>query len=119
MPETKPATMNGKTAEEMAKEIINAATADVEVSISGTNAQKLETVVRYLNREKISARGDNWFKKNHELLVTDALETLITAREKAITEYLNKKELQAKDEAFRDLVARGVSKDEAYKQAYN
>src|ERR1700739_3719118 len=112
------ALLNGQTAEEMAAEIINEAVEDKLVSISGTAFQKLETVVRYLNRDKIQARGQAWFDKNVDMLTTDALETLINAREKAITHYLAKKELNDKDEAFRALVARGINVQEAYKKVY-
>lgn len=107
-----------KTPEQIAKEIIESATTDILIEISGTAAQKLETVVRYLNRDKIQARGENWFKKNHDLLVTDAVEELVKAREKAITDYLKKKEQSDKDEAFRDLVARGIAITEAYTKIY-
>ena len=113
------ALLEGKTAETIAKEIINDAVEDKLVSISGTAFQKLETVVRYLNRDKIQARGENWFNKNEEMLTTDALETLINAREKAIVDYLAKKELNDKDEAFRTLVARGINVQEAYKKIYS
>lgn len=113
------ALLDGKTAETIAKEIINDAVEDKLVSISGTAFQKLETVVRYLNRDKIQARGVVWFERNVESLTTDALETLINAREKAIVDYLAKKELNDKDEAFRTLVARGINVQEAYKKIYS
>lgn len=113
------ALLEGKTAEAIAKEIINDAVEDKLVSISGTAFQKLETVVRYLNRDKIQARGVVWFERNVESLTTDALETLINAREKAIVDYLAKKELNDKDEAFRTLVARGINVQEAYKKIYS
>ena len=112
------ALLEGKTAEAIAKEIIESAVEDKEVVISGTAFQKLETVVRYLNRDKIQARGQAWFDKNVDMLTTDAMETLINAREKAIVDYLAKKELNDKDEAFRTLVARGVNVQEAYKKIY-
>lgn len=110
------ALLEGKTAEEIASEIMTDKTVMVEVS--GLAAQNVETVVRYLNRDAIQARGQVWFDKNHDRLVTDTIETLVNARAKAIVDYMNKKELQAKDELFRTLVSRGVAKDEAYKSAY-
>jgi hypothetical protein len=112
------ALLNGQTAEQIAKDIINDAIEDKMVMVSGTSFQKLELVTRYLNRDKISARGDNWFKKNFDSLVTDCVETLVSAREKAITDYQNKKELQDKDELFRTLLARGIAIETAYKDAY-
>jgi hypothetical protein len=110
--------MNGVTPEQMAKDIVKAAVEDKMVLISGTTFQKLETVVRYLNRDKISARGDTWFRKNFDSLTSDAVETLINAREKAITDYQNKKELADKNEAVNELVARGIEPGTAYKQVF-
>jgi len=105
-------------ANQIAKDIVNAANESKMIEISGTSFQRLETVVRYLNREKIAARGDNWFKKNFDSLVTDSIETLITAREKAINDYMDKKELAAKDELFRVLMSKGTAIEVAYKDAY-
>jgi rRNA processing protein Krr1/Pno1 len=113
------ALLEGKTPEQLAHDIVEEAVESVMHEISGTANQKLETVVRYLNRDKIQARGETWFNKNHDSLVSSALETLIEAREKAIVDYLDKKEQQSKDELFRDLIARGVKIEEAYKAAYN
>jgi len=113
------ATLNGKTPAQIAHDIVTDAVESVMVEISGTASQRLETVVRYLNRDKISARGETWFRKNHDSLTTDAIETLVTAREKAITDYQNKKELMAKDELFRTLVARGIPVAQAEKEAYH
>lgn len=112
------ATLNGITPEQMAREIVNNAVESKMIEISGTSFQKLETVVRYLNRDKISARGEGWFKKHFDSLTSDAVETLVTAREKAIVDYQNKKELQDKDELFRTLLARGTAIEVAYKDAY-
>lgn len=113
------ATMNGQTPEQIAKAIVESAVEDVVISISGTANQKLTTVVRYLNRDKIQARGENWFKKNEEMLTSDAVETLINAREKAIVDYLKKKEQEEKDAAFRELVAKGITVKEAYDKIFN
>jgi hypothetical protein len=112
------ATMNGVTPEEKAKDIVNQAFEDKMAMISGTTFQKLTTVVRYLNRDKIQARGESWFNKNFDSLTTDALDDLIKAREKAITSYLAKKELDEKNESFRELVAKGMAIPEAYAKVY-
>jgi hypothetical protein len=112
------ALLNGKTPEQMAAEVVEDAVESKMVEISGTSFQKLETVVRYLNREKIAARGDNWLKKNFDSLVSDSVETLIGAREKAINDYINKKDRADKDDTFRTLMARGTPIEIAYKDAY-
>lgn len=112
------ALLNGTTPEQQAKEIVNAATEEKLIAVAGTTFQKLETVVRYLNRDKIMGKGNAWFTKNFDYLVSEAMDTLITAREKAITDYLKKKEQSDKDKSFREFVARGMAVPDAYKQVY-
>ena len=107
-----------KSAQEKAAEIIKEAFEDKMVLVSGTSFQKLTTIVRYLNRDKIQARSESWFTKNFDSLTTDALTDLINAREKAIVSYLAKKELDEKNDSFRDLVARGMSVPDAYTKVY-
>ena len=108
-----------QTPEQMAKAIVQEAVEPLMIELPGTTKMKVETIVRYLNRDKISARGDSWFRKHYDSLTTDALVVLVDAREKAITDYLKKKELSDKDEAFRDLVARGMAVPDAYKQIFS
>lgn len=109
-------TKETKTPEQLAAEAL---LKDQLVTVSGTAYQKLETIVRYLNRNKIQARGENWFNKNADILFQDGMEKLIEAREKAIVDQLKKQEQAEKDEAFRGLVARGITITEAYAKVYN
>lgn len=112
------AQLNGKSPEVMANEIINAAVESLEIELPGTSKPQVETIVRYLNRDKISARGETWFNKNYPTLVTDAVTELVKARCKAITDYLAKKEQDDKSKSFRELVARGTAIPDAYKAVY-
>lgn len=105
-----------KTPEQLAAEAL---LKDQMVEVSGTAYAKLETIVRYLNRNKIQARGERWFEKNSDILFQDAMEKLIEAREKAIVDQLAKQEQAEKDEAFRGLVARGITITEAYAKVYS
>lgn len=107
-----------KTPEQLAKEIVDAANTPMLIELPGTQRDNLITVVRYLNRDAIMARGENWFNKNQDSLTTDCISDLIKARSKAITDYLAKKEQQDKDDSFRKLIARGVAVQEAYKLVY-
>lgn len=107
-----------KTPQEMAKEIVKAAVEDKELTISGTTFQKLETVVKYLNRDKIQARSVAWFNSNFDRLVTDAVTLLIETREEQILKYLKKKEQDEKTSAMLDMVARGISAQDAYKACF-
>lgn len=104
--------------EDIAKEIIKDAVESLMIELPGTSKLHVETVVRYLNRDKISARGDNWFKKNYDSLVTDCITELVKARCKAINDYLLKKEQDDKSKSFRELIARGTAIPEAYKLVY-
>ncbi len=112
-------TDNGaKTPEQMAKDIVKAAVDNKLLEVSGTTFQKLETVVRYLNRDKIQGRSEAWFKKEFESLCSQTVELLISTREEQIVKYLAKKEQDEKSEAFRMLIARGLTVPDAYKAIY-
>lgn len=115
----KPVSQN-KTPDEMAKEIINSAFEDQDVTVTGTTYQKLVTVVRYLNRDKIQARSESWFQKNLDNLVSDGLYDVINARHKALIKYLATKDNADKRGAFVELLARGVVfKDAVAQTGYN
>jgi len=119
MPVTQVSNENGaRKPETIAAEIMKEMETSLMIELPGTSKPRVETIVRYLNRDKISARGETWFKKNYDSLVTDCLTELVKAREKAITDYLKKKEENDKGESFRQLIARGVQIPEAYKQVY-
>lgn len=104
--------------EDITKEIMDAMNQSLMIELPGTSKPAVETIVRYLNRDKISARGETWFTKNYPTLVTDAMTELVKARCKAINDYLLKKEQDDKSKSFRELVARGVQIPDAYKQVY-
>lgn len=104
--------------EDITKEIMKELETPIMIELPGTNKPSVETIVRYLNRDKISARGENWFKKNYVALVADAVTELVKARCKAITDYLAKKEQDDKSKSFRELVARGTAIPDAYKAVY-
>jgi len=107
-----------QTPEQMAAEIVKAMNTPVTIELPGTQRDALVTVVRYLNRDSIMARGEGWFTKNQANLTSDAVSDLVKARAKAITDYLAKKEQSDKDESFRKLIARGTAIPEAYKLVY-
>jgi hypothetical protein len=107
-----------KSANQLAAEIVKEMNTPMLIELPGTQRDNLITVVRYLNRDAIMARGENWFKKNQESLTSDCIADLVKARAKAIVDYLAKKEQQDKDESFRKLIARGTAIPEAYKLVY-
>src|SRR5208283_917602 len=107
-----------QTPEQLASEITKDMNTPMLIELPGTQREALVTVVRYLNRDAIMARGENWFKKNQESLTSDCIADLVKARAKAITDYLAKKEQSDKDESFRKLIARGTAIPEAYKLVF-
>ena len=112
-------TDNGtRTPEQMAAEITRDMNTPILIELAGTHRDILATVLHYVNRDAIMARGEGWFKKNQENLTSDCIADLVKARAKAITDYLAKKEQSDKDESFRKLVARGSAIPEAYRLVY-
>lgn len=109
------AAQDNKTPEQQAAEAI---LKDELVNVSGTTYEKLTTVVRYLNRDKIQVRGETWFKKNLDILYQDTLTTLVDARHKAIVEGLKKKEDSDLNAAFKMLIKRGLTVPDAYARVY-
>jgi hypothetical protein len=112
-------TDNGtRTPEQMAAEITRDMNTPWLIELPGTQRDSLATIVRYLNRDAIMARGEGWYKKNQQSLTCDTIADLVKARAKAITDYLAKKEQMDQDTTFRKLVARGTAIPEAYKLVY-
>lgn len=113
------ALMNGQTAEEIAHEVIVQATENVLIELDGTFSQKLDVLARYEQRDAIQIRGEKYWIDNQEKFRKDALQALVEAKHKAITSYMEKKAMQAKDEYFRMLRSKGVSPTEADRLAYH
>lgn len=104
------AELNGQTPEEIAAEIIKAATETQMIEISGVANQNLTKILRYANAKKIYTKGEKWFQQNLETLQTEWLEKVITAQVKQ-REKLDEQERE-KDatEYVKILVSRGVNR---------
>ena len=107
-----------QTPEELAHEIMTDAVKSEVVEITGTSFQKLEKITKYANRDLIQMRGENYYKKNSDLFRREVLQKLIEDKADAISNYLDKKEQDAKQKLFLKLVASGMSKEEAAKQVF-
>lgn len=111
------ALLNGQSAEEISKEIIENATKTILLEITGTFDEKLESLTRYQNRDVIQMRSAQWYESNKETLRKEVIEKLIGDKFKAVTDYMSKKEKDAKMAFFLMLRSKGVSLEEAEKTA--
>lgn len=111
------AEMNGKTPEQIAAEIIKAATEPQMLEISGTANQSLTKILRYANAKKIYVKGEKWFQDNLENLQTEWLEKVIEAQAKQREKLDAKERENDTHEYVRILVSRGVNKFVAMQMA--
>jgi hypothetical protein len=111
------AELNGKTPEQIAAEIIKAATETIMIEISGVANQNLTQVLRYKYAKKIYSKGEKWFQQNLETLQTEFVEGIIeaqyTQRQKADV----KQEEADKHEYVQMLVSRGINRFKAMEMA--
>ena len=107
------ALLNGKTAEQIAKDIINKAVEPIIVEIDGVRGQDLDELVRYKFVKKIYSKGERWFQKNVDALRTEFLETVIEAQIKQRRKLDEKQQQIDNMEYYRELVSRGMSPAEA------
>lgn len=111
------AELNGKTPEQIAAEIIKAATESVMIEISGTTAQRLNQILRYANAKKIYVKGEKWFEQQLETLQTEWLEKVIEAQAKQREKLDAKERENDAHEYVKILVSRGVNRFVAMEMA--
>lgn len=117
--EQKSATLNGKTPEQIAKEIVAEATTQALVEIDGVTSQHLDILARYECRDTIQIKGERYWTKNRDRLREETMSELINNKHKNLVKYLDKRELDANNVYFQKLVSQGMDKDAAYKAAFN
>jgi|SRR5215471_11966005 len=111
------ANLDGKTPEQIAAEIIAAATQTTMIEISGVATQNLEQILRYKYSKKIYSKGDKWFQANFENLCTEFFEAVIESQ------FEQRKKLDAKQaeaeqyEYVQLLVSRGINRFKAMEMA--
>ena len=111
------ALLNGQTAEQIAKDIINKAVEPVIVEVDGVRGQELDELVRYKFSKKIYSKGEAWFKRNVDALRQEFLESVIESqykqRQKQDAAQIEKDNM----EYYKLLVSRGMSPTEALYEA--
>ena len=113
------ATLDGKTPEQIAKEIVQDAVQSQLVEIDGVTSQHLDVLARYESRDTIQVRGEKYWTKNRDRLREETLIDLINNKHKGLVKYLDKRELDKNNEYFQKLVRDGMNKDQAYDLAFN
>src|SRR5260221_12134546 len=102
------ATLEGKTAEVIAREVIKDAVDNKLVEVSAQTYQRLEKIARYQNRTTIFNRGERAWKENSEAWTLKALETITESRFEQLEKQIPKAEKDAANEDFQLLVSRGM-----------
>ena len=110
------ALLNGKTPTEIAADTMETLE-DQVLQIAGMQFMQLESVARYLNRDKIQIRGEKFWDKNKDSFLKTTIEKLIEDRFDAILKYQSKKEKDAKLEYFLLLRSKGMSIEDAEKES--
>lgn len=111
------AEFNGQTPEQIAADIIKAATESQMLEISGTANQSLTKILRYANAKKIYVKGEKWFEQNLETLQTEWLEKVIEAQAKQREKLDAKERENDAHEYVKILVSRGVNRFVAMEMA--
>jgi|SRR5580765_200146 len=111
------ADLNGKTPEQIAAEIMEAANKPVLIEINGVAGQNLVTLLKYKHAKQIYSKGEKWFNDNLEFLKTQLIEATIESQYDQ-----RKKQDAAQDEKDkRDyvnlLISRGVNRFTAMEMA--
>lgn len=111
------ATIEGKTPEQLAKEIVSAATTSVAMELNGVRVQELDKIVRYKHAQDIFSRGETYYNKMRDQWRVEILENFVAGTFKQQEKVIVAKEQKSKLDFYNLLVARGVPKDKAMEQS--
>lgn len=111
------ALLDGKTAEEISREIMES-TEDRVIEVTGLSCQALESLARYENRDSIANHGEHWYAKNKDHFEKVCLENILLAKKKQLDKYQAERQNDAQWKLFRLLVSKGVEKGQAMEQAF-
>lgn len=108
--------LNGKTPEEVAADVMDQLE-DQLVTVDGMRSTELDSIARYINRDSIQLRGEKFWEKNKDRLRTETINKLISLKFESITNYITKRERDAKMEYFLLLRSKGMSVEDAEKES--
>lgn len=112
------ALLEGKTAETIAKEIIEKAVKNVQIELSAQTFAELVKLTRYNNRTTIFNRGEKSYEQNKENWIRETTEKLVTSRYDQLEKQMNKAQQDSANEYFQLLVSKGMDKAKAYDEAF-
>jgi hypothetical protein len=117
MPTLEKADGTMKSVEDLTDELMESLE-EKSVTISGRAFDDLEVITRYNNRDTIQVRGDKWFDKNHDALVSDVLTQMLTDKARNLSKYLEERRISKAWDLVRDLVSHGVPQNDAISRAF-
>jgi sulfur relay (sulfurtransferase) DsrC/TusE family protein len=117
--ETKMATLNGQTPQQIAKEIVKDAVTPSLIEIDGVTSQHLDILVRKDHRDEIDTRGENFWRKNRDRVRQEYLTEMINGAHKQLIKYLEKREKEMNLKYYESLIKGGMSANDAHKLAFN
>lgn len=111
------ATVNGKTPEQMAKEIVQDAVKECLITVDGVTEQKIDDILKYRHAKDIYVKGQLWFQNNIDDLRREYVQDVVRAnhvqRQKADAKAAQDEKLKY----YTMLVSRGVEKAKALEMA--
>lgn len=112
-------TLNGKTPEQMASEIVKDAVTPSLIELDGVCSQNLDSLVRKSHRDEIDARGENFWLKNRDRFRQEFIVDMINGQHKQLLKYLEKRAKEMNLKYYESLIKHGMSANEAHKLAFN
>jgi hypothetical protein len=113
------ATMNGKTPEQIATEIVKDAVQSSILEIDGVTSQHLDTLARKENKDAIETRGERFWQKNRDRFRQECVAELINKKHEALVKYIGKREQEMNLKYYNSLIEHGMQPNEAHKLAFN
>jgi len=113
------ATLNGKTPETIAKEIINDAVTTSLIEIDGVTSQHLDKLARKANLNSIEAFGERHWNKHRDQFRREVICNFINSYFKQMVKQLEKREREMAQTYYDSLIKQGMSPNEAHKLAFN
>ena len=109
------ALLNGQTPKEIAEDIVNPESQMLE--LDGYVFENLVKITKYNHKDELAVKSEFYWNKEKDNLIADTLKKLINDKEKTLTKYMDKRQVEKNMEYFRLLRAKGVTIDEAAKMA--
>jgi hypothetical protein len=111
------ATLEGKTPEQIAAEIVKKAVEPLKIEIDGVRGQDLDSLLKYKHAKQIYSKGEKWFTENLDMLRKEFLENIIESQYDQRKKQDKAQSEKEKLEYYTLLISRGVEKIKALEMA--